>query len=80
MGILIQNLFKNSNLQMKEIKHMIVSCVVPPLLNTMEAFSRRYFHIEPMIVDHSTKTGMPNLYEQSQGSRCRPNCKRSGRL
>ena len=33
MGILIQNLFKNSDLQMKEIKHMIVSCVVPPLLN-----------------------------------------------
>jgi type III pantothenate kinase len=63
MGILIQNLFKSSGLQLKEIKHMIISCVVPPLLNTMEAFSRRYFHIEPMIVDHSTKTGMPNLYD-----------------
>jgi type III pantothenate kinase len=62
MGILIQNLFKSSGLQLKEIKHMIVSCVVPPLLNTMKAFSRRYFHIEPMIVDHSTKTGMLNLY------------------
>jgi type III pantothenate kinase len=63
MGILIQNLFKNSHLQMKEIKHMIVSCVVPPLLNTMEGFSRRYFHIEPMIVGPATNTGMPILYD-----------------
>lgn len=63
MGILIQNLFKNSDLQMKEIKHMIVSCVVPPLLNTIEIFSRRYFHIEPMMVGPATKTGMPVFYD-----------------
>jgi type III pantothenate kinase len=63
MGVLIQNLFKNSDLQMKEIKHMIVSCVVPPLLNTIEMFARRYFHIEPMIVGPATKTGMPVFYD-----------------
>jgi type III pantothenate kinase len=63
MGILIQNLFKNSDLQMKEIKHMIVSCVVPPLLNTIEMFARRYVHIEPMIVGPATKTGMPIFYD-----------------
>src|SRR5512139_556435 len=63
MGILVQNLFRNFDLEMEAIKHMIVSCVVPPLLNTMVVFGRRYFHIEPMIVDHTTKTGMPNLYD-----------------
>jgi type III pantothenate kinase len=63
MGILVQNLFGNSDLRMKEIKHVIVSCVVPPLLNTMEEFSRRYFHVKPMIVGHDTKTGMRNLYD-----------------
>ena len=31
MGILVQNLFGNSDLRMKAIKHVIVSCVVPPL-------------------------------------------------
>jgi type III pantothenate kinase len=55
MGILIQNLFGNARLQMKDIKHMIVSC--------MGVFSRRYFHIEPMIVGPATKTGMPILYD-----------------
>jgi type III pantothenate kinase len=63
MGILIQNLFGNAGLKMKDIKHMIVSCVVPPLLNTMEVFSRRYFRIVPMIVGPNTKTGMPILYD-----------------
>jgi type III pantothenate kinase len=63
MGILIQNLFGNSGLEMKEIKHVIVSCVVPPLLNTMAVFSRRYFNIEPVIVGPATRTGMPILYD-----------------
>jgi len=63
MGILIQNLFRNFDLEMEAIKHMIVSCVVPPLLNTMEVFGRRYFHIEPMIVSPATKTGMPIFYD-----------------
>ena len=63
IGILIQNLFRNSDFQMKEIKDMIVSCVVPPLLNTIQVFGRRYFGIEPMIVGPATKTGMPILYD-----------------
>jgi type III pantothenate kinase len=63
MGILTRNLFRNFDLEMEAIKHMIVSCVVPPLLNTMEVFGRRYFHIEPMIVGPATKTGMPILYD-----------------
>jgi type III pantothenate kinase len=63
MGILIQNLFGNAGLKMKEIKHIIVSCVVPPLLNTMGVFGRRYFGVEPMIVGPNTKTGMPILYD-----------------
>jgi type III pantothenate kinase len=63
MGILVQNLFRNFDLEMEAIKHMIVSCVVPPLLNTMVVFGRRYFHLEPMVVDHTTKTGIRNLYD-----------------
>jgi len=63
MGILVQNLFRNFDLEMEAIKHMIVSCVVPPLLNTMEVFGRRYFHIEPMIVGPATETGMPVHYD-----------------
>jgi len=45
------------------VKHIIISCVVPPLLNTFEEFSQRYFHIQPMIVGPGLRTGMPIQYD-----------------
>jgi type III pantothenate kinase len=63
MGILIGNLFTASNLRTGDIKNVIISCVVPPLLNTMEEFSRRYFNVEPLIVGPGINLGMPILYD-----------------
>ena len=37
----------------------IISCVVPPLLDTFFEVSHRYFKITPMVVGPGTKTGMP---------------------
>jgi type III pantothenate kinase len=61
-GILIGNLFSASKIRMDDIKNVIISCVVPPLLNTMEDFSRRYFHVEPVMVGPGINVGMPILY------------------
>ena len=63
LGILVRNLFSGARLDMGEIKNVIVSCVVPPLLNTMEEFSRRYFRVEPLVVGPETRTGMPIAYD-----------------
>jgi type III pantothenate kinase len=63
MGILVGNLFKANDIRIEDIKHIIVSCVVPPLLNTVEEFSWRYFHLKPMIVSPGLKTGMPIQYD-----------------
>jgi len=63
LGILIGNLFKASDLEMKTVTDIILSCVVPPLLNTFEEFARRYFQIQPLIVGPGLKTGMPILYD-----------------
>jgi type III pantothenate kinase len=65
LGILVRNLFSSSRskMDMEDIKNVIVSCVVPPLLNTIEEFSRRYFGVIPLIVGPDTKTGMPVLYD-----------------
>ncbi|MBW2215687.1 MAG: type III pantothenate kinase, partial [Deltaproteobacteria bacterium] len=41
----------------------IISCVVPPLLNTFEEFSQRYFEIRPLIVGPDINMGMPILYD-----------------
>ena len=63
LGILIGNLFKSTEIEMSDISHIIISCVVPPLLNAFEEFARRYFHITPMIVGPGLKTGMPIQYD-----------------
>ena len=50
LGILICNLFQTSKINMDEVKDIIISCVVPPLLNALEGLSKRYFNIKPMVV------------------------------
>jgi type III pantothenate kinase len=63
MGIIICNLFGSSNIRVEDIKDIIVSCVVPSLLNVLEELSNRYFNIKPMIVGPGLKTGMPIKYD-----------------
>jgi type III pantothenate kinase len=40
-----------------------VACVVPPLNQTMEQLSEKYFHCTPLLVGPGIRTGMPILYE-----------------
>jgi len=63
LGILVGTLFQWKGIRFEDIRNTIVSCVVPPLLNTIEDFSRRYFQIKPMIVGPGIKTGMPIKYD-----------------
>ena len=63
LGILIGNLFRSSKIRMDDITDIIISCVVPPLLNVIEDLARRYFDIRPMIVGPGIKTGMPINYD-----------------
>ena len=63
LGILVGNLFRAAGIGFDAIKNVIVSCVVPPLLNTIEEFSLRYFNTNPMMVGPDTDTGMPIQYD-----------------
>jgi len=63
LGILIANLFAHSEIRTADIQEIIISCVVPTLLNTMEDFARRYFSVRPVIVGPGIKTGMPIHYD-----------------
>jgi type III pantothenate kinase len=62
-GALILNLLKNSRFSEQSIKHIIISCVVPPMLNILEPLCQKYFGIEPLIVGPGVKTGMPIFYD-----------------
>lgn len=63
LGVFLGNLFRASDVRMEDIRDIIISCVVPPLLNTMEELSHRYFGVKPMIVGPGLKTGMPIYYD-----------------
>ncbi len=63
LGITVSNFFESVGLKSAEISDIIVSSVVPALLNTVEQLSNRYFSIRPMIVDPGTNTGMPVRYD-----------------
>lgn len=64
LGILIDQLFNSSKkIKREQIKHIIISCVVPPLLSTFQELSRKYFNIDPLVVGPGIKTGMPIHYD-----------------
>ncbi|MBI4377727.1 MAG: type III pantothenate kinase [Nitrospinae bacterium] len=60
---LFKGLFSIANLKFEDIKDVIVSCVVPPILPILENLSHRYFHSSPLIIGPGIKTGIPILYD-----------------
>ncbi len=62
-GMLILSLYKSSRISAKTIRAIIISCVVPPMLNILEPLCEKYFHLKPLIVGPGVKTGMPIFYD-----------------
>lgn len=62
-AMLVHELFGLSNLHFTDIDDVIISCVVPPMLGTLNGLCDRYFKLNPYIVGPGIKTGMPILYD-----------------
>ncbi len=62
-GILLKNLLETRDLPLGVVTDVIVSSVVPPVLNHIEGFCRKYFDTEPLVVGPGIRTGMPILYD-----------------
>jgi type III pantothenate kinase len=62
-AMLIHELFSLSELHFPDIDDVIISCVVPPLLNTLETLCDNYFKKKPLVVGPGVKTGMPIQYD-----------------
>jgi type III pantothenate kinase len=63
MGILILSLLRLAEIESSGIKALVVSCVVPPVLRTIEQFCRRYFNRDPLVVGPGMEIGMPVLID-----------------
>lgn len=62
-AVIIKNLFELNGLKLSQIHAVVMSSVVPPVMPTLEALVREYFHVEPLVVGPGVKTGMPIVYD-----------------
>lgn len=62
-GLLFEQIFRYHGLSLKEVKNVIISSVVPPLMHTLPAMSIKYFGIDPIVVGPGVKTGMNIKYD-----------------
>jgi type III pantothenate kinase len=62
-AITIRSLFAVHDMPLDSVKDVIISCVVPPVLNAAERFCQRYFRVVPLVVGPGIKTGMPIFYD-----------------
>jgi type III pantothenate kinase len=57
-GVLFVNLFEMNGLVPGEVRHIIISSVVPPIESTLRRVCETYFHVKPLFVEPGIKTGM----------------------
>ncbi|HEY9127904.1 MAG TPA: type III pantothenate kinase [Acidobacteriaceae bacterium] len=62
-GVLFSNLFNLHGLSTSDVKHIIISSVVPPVESTLAQVCQSYFKIKPLFVEPGIKTGMPVLVD-----------------
>ena len=62
-GALFINLFHMKGIDPAQVKHIIISSVVPPIETTLRQMCEAYFHIDPLFVEPGIKTGMPVLVD-----------------
>lgn len=62
-GVLIRNLFQLAGVRAEQIKGVILSCVVPPIMNTLEQLFVKYVGKEALVVGPGIKTGLNIRYE-----------------
>lgn len=62
-GLSIYNLLHLSGLSIEQVNGVIISCVVPPLMRTLEQLCIKYMRKAPLVVGPGVKTGLNIRYE-----------------
>ena len=61
--MLINNLFQYDNVDIKSIKDVIISSVVPNVMHSLENFCIKYCNKQPLVVGPGIKTGLNIKYD-----------------
>jgi type III pantothenate kinase len=62
-GILFRDLFQFDQLDMGDFEGLIISSVVPPVLDMLQGMAEKYFHVKPLIIGPDIDTGLVIAYE-----------------
>ncbi len=57
-GVLLNNLFSFADLKCEDVKGILISSVVPPVVSVLKETARYYFNLQAMIVGPGVKTGI----------------------
>jgi len=61
-GVYARNLFEIAGIDFKAITAIAIASVVPPLNYTLKRMAEDYFHLTPLMIDHTTDMGLEILY------------------
>ena len=62
-GMLINDLFRYQGVKISDVRDIIISTVVPPLVVPFVKMCERYFKVKPLVVGPGIKTGIKLNYE-----------------
>ena len=62
-GVIISQLVSGVGFRCDDIRAIIASCVVPPMVSVTQELALKFFKLEPLMVGPGIKTGMPILYD-----------------
>ena len=62
-GMLINQLFDHSNLDVKNVKDIIIATVVPSVLYTLQHLATKYFNRKAIVIESGVKTGLIIRYD-----------------
>jgi type III pantothenate kinase len=64
VGLMVTGLFAHNRLEIRAIDAAVMGSVVPVLTPILRGMVKRYFSLDPVVVDPTTNAGMPILYER----------------
>lgn len=62
-GILIKTLFNCEGLEAKDVNAMVISSVVPPLMDNIGQMASKFFGVEPLLIGPGIRTGLRIMYD-----------------
>ncbi|WP_040953068.1 type III pantothenate kinase [Gorillibacterium massiliense] len=62
-GMTVFNLFQHAGIRIDQVEGVIVSSVVPPLMNVLESLISKYVKRTPMVIGPGIRTGLNIRYE-----------------